>query len=116
MVEVILREDDDERRLELDPDSDKWIQGAIDVDLGFTPSTNLLPIRRLNLQIGESREVRAAWVKFPDLTLEPLDQKYTRLQADKYLYESAGGKFRRELTVDDYGFVLEYPDFWKAET
>ena len=32
-----------------------------------TPATNTLPIRRLNLQIGGSKSVIAAWVKFPDL-------------------------------------------------
>lgn len=115
-VEVILREGDGEKRLLVSPDSEGWIEGCIDVDLGFTPSTNLLPIRRLDLPVGASAEVRAAWIRFPDLDLLPLEQKYTRLGANKYLYESAGGKFRRELEVDDYGFVLKYPDFWVAET
>jgi hypothetical protein len=29
------------------------IEGCIDIDLGFSPSTNLLPIRRLALALGE---------------------------------------------------------------
>ncbi|HUQ18589.1 MAG TPA: putative glycolipid-binding domain-containing protein [Gemmatimonadaceae bacterium] len=114
-VDVVLREDNKERRLVLGPDSHEWIKGSIDVDLGFTPSTNLLPVRRLDLPVGGSAEVRAAWVRFPDLELLPLEQRYTRLETNKYLYESAGGKFRRELEVDDYGFVMKYPDFWVAE-
>lgn len=91
------------------------LNGCDDIDLGFTPATNLLPIRRLDLPIGAKAPVRAAWVKFPDLTLEVLEQTYTRLAHDRYLYESAGGAFRRELLVDDVGFVVEYPDFWRAE-
>ncbi|MDQ6636082.1 MAG: putative glycolipid-binding domain-containing protein [Gemmatimonadota bacterium] len=91
------------------------LQGCVDVDLGFSPSTNLLPIRRLKLAIGARASVRAAWVRFPELTLEVLEQVYTRLGERTYLYESAGGAFRRELTVNESGFVVDYPDFWRAE-
>jgi hypothetical protein len=92
------------------------VQGCIDVDLGFSPSTNLLPIRRLKLDIGASASVRAAWVRFPDLTLEVLEQTYTRLTELTYLYESAGGTFRRELTLNGDGFVVDYPGLWRDET
>lgn len=92
------------------------LQGCIDVDLGFSPSTNLLPIRRLNLAIGASDAVRAAWVRFPELTVDVLEQRYTRLAEFTYLYESAGGNFRRELTVNEHGFVIDYPGLWIVET
>ena len=91
------------------------LNGCDDIDLGFTPATNLLPIRRLDLPVGGKAAVRAAWVRFPELTLEVLDQVYARLAQDRYLYESAGGSFRRELRVDDVGFVVDYPDLWIAE-
>lgn len=103
---------------------DEWIadgrsvpalRDCIDVDLGFSPSTNLLPIRRLDLAVGDRAEVRAAWVRFPTLALEVLEQVYTRLARDRYRYESAGGAFRRDLTVSVQGWVTEYPDFWRAE-
>lgn len=90
------------------------LYGCIDVDLGFSPSTNLLPIRRLNLGIGEEAAVRAAWVRFPELTVEVLEQTYTRTSEGTYAYESAGRSFRRELTVNDAGFVVEYPGLWRA--
>jgi len=92
------------------------VAGCQDIDLGFSPATNLLPIRRLGLQVGQSAAVRAAWVHFPELTVQLLEQKYTRLAEDKYRYESGGGSFRRDLKVDDKGFVLEYPDLWYAES
>ena len=91
------------------------LRGCVDVDLGFSPSTNLLPIRRLNLRIGERAAVRAAWVRFPELTVEVLEQTYARASETTYVYESAGGAFRRELTVNDAGFVVEYPGIWHAE-
>lgn len=92
------------------------VQGCIDVDLGFSPSTNLLPIRRTKLVIGARAEIRAAWVRFPELTLEVLEQTYTRLSDCTYLYESAAGAFRRELTVNGDGFVVDYPGLWRDES
>jgi hypothetical protein len=91
------------------------LQGCIDIDLGFTPATNLLPIRRLELGVGQSSTVRAAWIRFPEFTAEVLDQVYTRRADDRYLYESAGGVFQRELSVDSFGCVVEYPGLWSAE-
>jgi hypothetical protein len=91
------------------------LEGCHDIDLGFSPSTNLLPIRRLALPIGGRSPVRAAWIRFPELTAEVLEQRYTHLSSDRYLYESAGGAFRRELEVDAFGCVIDYPGLWRAE-
>lgn len=91
------------------------LEGCDDIDLGFSPSTNLLPIRRLALSIGAHAIVRAAWIRFPELTAEVLVQTYTRTGVDRYVYESAGGAFRRELQVDTFGNVIEYPGLWCAE-
>ena len=55
------------------------LHGCFDVDLSVTPATNTLPIRRLNLEIGQREKVTAAWVKFPDLHIQPLAQHYTRI-------------------------------------
>lgn len=91
------------------------VDGAIDIDLNFSPSTNLLPIRRLALAVGEEAAVRAAWLRFPSFRLELLEQTYRRTAASTYRYESAGGRFVRDLTVRDDGFVTSYPDFWIAK-
>lgn len=65
---------------------------------------------------SSSVPVRAAWIRFPELTTEVLKQVYTRLTPNQYLYGSAKGTFRRELKVDESGFVLDYPGLWMAET
>jgi len=91
------------------------VQGCIDVDLGFSPSTNLLPINRLQLLPGQTQEVTAAWVAFPSLKVKALRQRYTRIDAENIHYESAGGKFKRDLRINRHGFVLDYPDFWQVE-
>jgi uncharacterized protein len=92
------------------------VHGCADVDLNFSPSTNLLPIRRLRLDIGEAAAVRAAWLRFPSLTLEPLEQVYRRIDERSYAYESGGGAFAADLEVDETGFVTHYPGLWQVET
>lgn len=91
------------------------LDGCVDLDLGFSPSTNLLPIRRLSLKRGESAEVRAAWLPFPALAFEVLPQVYRREDAMTYRYESGDGAFIRELKVNEAGFVTHYPGLWQVE-
>lgn len=91
------------------------VTGCIDLDLNFSPSTNLLPIRRLGLAIGQEADVKAAWLRFPSFELQPLAQLYRRLDETTYRYESAGGEFVTELQVHPAGFVLSYPAMWQAE-
>jgi hypothetical protein len=92
------------------------VDGCLDLDLNFSPSTNLLPIRRLGLAIGQEAVVRAAWLRFPSFALEPLEQLYRRVDATTYRYESAGGQFVADLEVNAAGFVTHYPSFCRAET
>jgi hypothetical protein len=89
------------------------VAGCIDLDLNFSPSTNLLPIRRLELVIGGEARVRSAWLRFPGFALEPLDQDYRRIDGHHYAYRSATG-FEATLEVGREGFVVRYPGF--AET
>ena len=92
------------------------VEGCIDVDLNFTPATNLLPIRRLNLAVDEAAEVKAAWLRFPDFELEPLSQVYKRLDESTYHYESGGGTFVSQLKVNAVGFVTDYAGLFQAES
>ena len=91
------------------------VNGCIDLDLNFSPATNLLPIRRLNLEIGQQAEVKAAWLRFPSFELEPLSQVYERISEFKYRYSSREGNFVAELTVNRVGFVTVYPQLWELE-
>jgi uncharacterized protein len=91
------------------------VAGCTDLDLNFSPSTNLLPIRRLGLAIGQEAQAQAAWLRFPSFTLEPLEQLYRRIDVATYRYESAGGRFVTELQVSAAGLVIRYPNFWQVE-
>jgi hypothetical protein len=89
------------------------VEGCADVDLGVSPVTNTLPIRRLNLSVGEDAVVAAAWVRFPALTVSPLRQRYTRLAENRYRYDSLESGFTAELVVDEHGLVVEYGNIWR---
>jgi uncharacterized protein len=92
-----------EHRVELD--------GLFDIDIQVTPSSNMLPIRRLNMAAGTTHEVTAAWVQVPSLQITPLPQQYTRMDATHLHYRS--GTFTAELEVDEHGMVESYGRFWR---
>jgi len=94
-------------------EEDARLRGCTDVDLEISPSTNTIPIRRLNLAVGQASAVTAAWVRFPALTVEPLTQRYTRTGANRYHY--ASGAFATEIEVDDVGLVTGYEGGWVRE-
>jgi hypothetical protein len=85
------------------------LRGCTDVDLGCSPSTNTLPIRRLGLRVGASKTIQAAWIQFPALTVAKTAQTYSRL--DEFTYHYASGTFEADLTVDEEGLVTGYADW-----
>jgi hypothetical protein len=114
LIDVEIVVDFDQRWL-LNKTDCPEVAGCVDLDLNFSPSTNLLPIRRVELAIGEEAEVRAAWLRFPSFTFEPLTQRYRRTGENTYRYESGGGGFVTELSVNEAGLVTKYPSFWETE-
>jgi hypothetical protein len=86
------------------------LRGCTDIDLGCSPSTNTLPVRRLRLAIGASQTIQTAWVRFPELAVVKAAQTYSRL--DEFTYRYASGTFEGELTVDDDGLVTSY-EVWR---
>jgi hypothetical protein len=91
------------------------VEGCVDIDLGFSPSTNLLPIKRLGLEVGESKKVDAAWLKFPDMKLLKLKQIYTRKTLSQYSYDSYENDYSCLIETNNAGFVTYYPGFWREE-
>jgi hypothetical protein len=120
-VELIGEPD---RRLDLRTDGDgHWTDGAggeisglagcLDVDISATPFTNTLPVRRLALGVGESAELRVAYVKVPELEVRAVDQRYTRVEDRTYRYEGLFRDFTADLPVDEDGLVVDYRDTWR---
>ena len=92
------------------------LQEFVDLDLGFTPATNLSQLRRIALQVGQSADVPVAWLDAPFGSLEVLQQRYERRTAETYWYTAPRFDYAALLQVCAVGFVRLYPDLWKAET
>jgi uncharacterized protein len=90
------------------------LDGCPDIDFGWTPATNTVPIRRLGLDAGGTASITAAWVRFPELDVVASEQRYRRLGIDRWQYTS--GEYDYQLVVDpDTGLVLAYgDDLWRA--
>ncbi|MFY9929492.1 MAG: putative glycolipid-binding domain-containing protein [Streptosporangiaceae bacterium] len=99
---------------EVDGELMSYLDGCPDVDFGWTPATNTVPIRRLGLDVGETASITAAWVRFPELDVVASEQRYRRLAIDRWQYTS--GEYDYQLVIDpDTGLVLSYgDDLWRA--
>lgn len=93
------------------------LEGCRDVDISATPFTNTLPIRRLGLATGDSAEITVAYVPVPELEHRVAHQRYTCLersaQGGVYRYEGLFRNFRADLSVDQDGLVIDYPQLCK---
>jgi hypothetical protein len=120
-VTVEQRLGDAQRRLKLERDGNGWLidgvrdaqlDGCAEPDLGLTPSTNALAIRRLALAIGQAAEIQCAWVKFPALSVEPSRQRYGRLGERDYRYTNVASGFTALVAVDELALPVTYESIW----
>jgi uncharacterized protein len=88
------------------------LAGCTDIDLGVSPSTNALPVNRLRPAIGETTEIRAAWVRFPEMIVTAAPQAYDRLAERRYRYRNLDSDFKAVLEVDEDGFPIDYESIW----
>jgi uncharacterized protein len=120
-VTIEQRLNNAQRRLRLERAGDGWLadgirdarlDGCAEPDLGLTPSTNALAIRRLDLAIGEAVEIRCAWIKFPVLSVEPSRQRYERLGERDYRYTNVATGFTALVAVDALALPVTYESIW----
>lgn len=89
------------------------LDGCEDIDLSFSPATNALAIRRLDLKVGERAKCHGAWWKLPVAQLLPLEHVYERVAPVTYRYSAANGAFVAILEVRADGHITRYPGFWE---
>jgi len=84
----------DEEVWRLDGVAVEGLGRLLDLDLSFTPATNVLQLRRAAPPLGLTVDLPAAWFNLDDATLAELPQRYERLseiscryQAPSVLYE-----------------------------
>jgi hypothetical protein len=87
---------------------------VLDVDIQYSPVTNLMPIRRLGLErIGATDSFVVAWISVPSLAVTLEAQTYTILGVDEgdhcARFDSADGFFTAVLRCDEDGIVRDYP-------
>lgn len=88
---------------------------CVDLDLGFTPATNLLQLRRLHLAPGEAADAPAAWLDLESGSLSELQQRYERRGEADYWYAAPRFDYAAMLEVTADGFVRRYPTLWEAD-
>jgi hypothetical protein len=86
-----------------------------DLDLGFTPATNLLQLKRNGPAIGKRSEFDVAWFDIGRHTLAALPQVYVRRDANSYHYAAATIPYEAVLDIAANGFVKNYPRLWAME-
>jgi len=91
------------------------LSACVDFDLGFSPSTNLLSLRRLALGIGMAADVSVAWLDDDCAAIAELAQRYERRSETTYWYSAPRFDYAALLTVTPDGFVSDYPSLWQAE-
>lgn len=91
------------------------LEGGHDIDLGFTPATNTVAIRRLSLSPGSEAPSVAVWLDETDWQAKCLRQGYARLSETGYRYISPDNGFEAFLAVNAAGFVLDYPGLWLVD-
>jgi hypothetical protein len=93
------------------------LDGCLDLDISCTPFTNTLPIRRLALTPGESKDILVAYLSVPNLSIRPVRQRYTCLSRTAsgwlYRYEGVDTGAMFDLLVDEKALVVDYPGIWQ---
>lgn len=83
------------------------------VDISLTPFTNTLPIRNLNLQAGESKTIKVLYFDVIEGDVKALEQQYTCIDKHHYKFENVPNDFEAVITVDDEGYVMDYPGLFE---
>jgi len=83
-----------------------------DIDISITPFTNTLPIDRLNLLAGSSKEETVLYINLPSPECMPVKQRYTNLGGKIYKYENLDSGFTSNIDLDEDGYVVNYPGIW----
>jgi hypothetical protein len=93
--------------------SRKSVRDCVDIDLGFTPATNLIALRRLSLKVGQRADAPAAYLQFPEMRLVMLPQTYLRVGRSEYEYDAPTVGYSGTLRVSPSGAVTRYPGLFE---
>lgn len=87
----------------------------VDLDLGFTPATNMVQLRRGGLAQGDTAQFDVAWLEAGDEALVRLPQFYRRMSVSEYAYDSPTADYGGTIVLASSGFAAVYPGLWEIE-
>lgn len=99
----------------LDDVAVRGLDHLVDLDYGFSPATNLIQLRRVDVALGQAVDIPVVWFDIDEPTLVELPQRYERRDERTYWYESKTAGYEALLELADNGFVTSYPRLWAIE-
>jgi hypothetical protein len=106
----IAREDDGWR---LNGEIVGGLEHLLDLDLSFTPATNILQLRRAGPGVGQTARLPAAWFDVERASLEELPQTYERRAETAYWYAAPTVPYQALIETAASGFIQSYPGLWR---
>src|ERR1700733_9285614 len=91
------------------------LRHLLDLDLGFTPATNLQQLRRVSIVANETVHLPVAWLDVDAGTLSELPQIYERRGQAAFWYQAPSFGYEGLLELAPNGFIRSYPGLWEAE-
>lgn len=89
------------------------LDGCRDLDLGCSPFTMMLPVRRLPVDIGDEFEVPVINVDVDTLSVIRSSRSFSRTAERSWSLREGPDGVPRELTLDEYGLVLDDPGHYR---
>lgn len=87
-----------------------------DLDLGFTPATNMAQLKRAGLSVGGAASFDVVWLEAGADVLMRLPQHYRRVSDSDYEYSSPTLAYRGTIVLAPSGFAADYPGLWVLQT
>jgi hypothetical protein len=83
------------------------LEGAIDVDLGITPVTHALAVRRLGLGIGEAAKISVACLDVLAGEIRSAERRYERITGGRIRVEDSESGVGKECRWNETSWALE---------
>jgi uncharacterized protein len=103
---ILLERSEEDGAWTVNGDPVPHVEGALDIDLAFSPLTNYMPAARLG---DEPRDHVMAWVDVPSLDVTRAPQRYEPMGPRQVRFVDLEDGFTAELDLDADGFVIHYP-------
>lgn len=91
------------------------LEPLVDLDLSFTPSTNLVQLRRVPIPENKPTQLPVVWLDIDTGKLTKLEQTYELRAEMQVWYEAPSVGYRGLLELAPNGFIRRYPNLWEAE-